>query len=122
MSSSKGKIAIIIISGIDQRAKIMSGLHVAKRIQEAKDENGIEKVEVFLFTGGIRSLENGQDNEEILSAIKELKDAGVILEACSNQVKNWNMEHIFSSNGIELEFARDAFSRYAVDGYTVISF
>lgn len=117
-----GKIAILIISGLDQRAKVMSGLHVAKRIYDAREENGIEKVEVFLFTGGIRALETGKDNSEIMDAISELREAGITLEACSNQVKNWALEDVFSTNGINLEFARDAFSRYAVEGYTVISF
>ena len=51
-----GKIAIVINSGLDQRAKVMSGLHVAKRIHDARKENGIDRVEVFLFTGGVRSL------------------------------------------------------------------
>ena len=117
-----GKIAIVINSGLDQRAKVMSGLHVAKRIHDARKENGIEKLEVFLFTGGVRALEEGKDNSEVIDAIRELKEAGVILEACSNQVKNWNMEDIFIKNGINIELARDAFSRYAVEGYTVISF
>ncbi len=117
-----GKIAIVINSGIEQRAKIMSGLHVAKRIHDAKKENQIEKVEVFLFTGGVRALENGVDKSEIVDAISELRKAGIIVEACSNQVKNWNMEEIFARHDISLEFARDAFSRYAVEGYTVISF
>ena len=117
-----GKIAIVITSGLDQRAKLMSGLHVAKRIHDARTENGINMVEVFLFTGGVRSLEKGQDNGEVLDAIKELRKSGITIEACSNQVKNWNMEEIFIKNDINLEFARDAFSRYAVDGYTVISF
>jgi|GEM_PF-594291 len=117
-----GKIAIVINSGLDQRAKVMSGLHVAKRIYDARKENGIERIEVFLFTGGVRSIEKGQDNGEVLDAIKELRESGITVEACSNQVKNWNLEDIFSKNGIDLEFARDAFSRYAVDGYTVISF
>ncbi len=116
------KIAIVISSGLDQRAKVMSGLHVAKRIHDARKENRIERVEVFLFTGGIRSLEKGQDNEEVLSAIGELREAGITLEACSNQVKNWGMEDTFATNGIDLEFARDAFSRYAVEGYTILSF
>lgn len=116
------KIAIVISSGLDQRAKVMSGLHVAKRIHDARKENGIEKVEVFLFTGGIRSLEKNQNNAEVLSAIGELREAGITLEACLNQVKDWGMEDIFSTNGIDLEFARDAFSRYAVEGYTVFSF
>jgi hypothetical protein len=117
-----GKIAIVINSGLDQRAKVMSGLHVAKRIYDAREENNIDRVEVFLFTGGVRAMESGKDNSEVLDAIKELREAGITLEACSNQVKNWNMEDIFSKNGINLEFARDAFSRYAVEGYTVISF
>ena len=117
-----GKIAIVINSGLDQRAKVMSGLHVAKRIHDARTENSIDRVEVFLFTGGVRSLEKGQDNDELLEAIKVMKESGITIEACSNQVKNWNLEDAFSSNGIELEFARDAFSRYAVEGYTVISF
>ena len=117
-----GKIAIVINSGLDQRAKVMSALHVAKRIHDARKENGIDRVEVFLFTGGVRSLEKGQDNGEVLDAIKELRESGITLEACSNQVKNRNLEDVFSSNGIDLEFARDAFSRYAVEGYTVISF
>ncbi len=117
-----GKIAIVISSGLDQRAKVMSGLHVAKRIYDAKDENGIEKLEVFLFTGGIKALGKGEDNSEVMDAIKELREAGIMLEACSNQVKTWDMEDIFKKNGINLEFARDAFSRYAVEGYTVISF
>ena len=117
-----GKIAIVINSGLDQRANVMSALHVAKKIHDARKENGIDRVEVFLFTGGVRSLEKGQDNGEVLDAIKELRESGITLEACSNQVKNWNLEDVFSSNGIDLEFARDAFSRYAVEGYTVISF
>lgn len=117
-----GKIAIVINSGLDQRAKVMSGLHVAKTIYDAREENNIDRVEVFLFTGGVRAMESGKDNSEVLDAIKELREAGITLEACSNQVKNWNMEDIFSKNGINLEFARDAFSRYAVEGYTVISF
>ncbi|WP_337860854.1 DsrE family protein [Ferroplasma sp.] len=117
-----GKIAIVINSGLDQREKVMSGLHVAKRIHEARKENGIEMVEVFLFTGGVRALEKDQKNADMLDAIKELRESGILIEACSNQVKSWNIEDIFSSNGINLEFARDAFSRYAVQGYTVISF
>jgi hypothetical protein len=117
-----GRIAIVINSGLDQRAKVMSGLHVAKRIYDARKENGIEKLEVFLFTGGVKALGKEEDNSEVIDAIKELREAGIILEACSNQVKNWNMEDIFTKNGINLEFARDAFSRYAVEGYTVISF
>lgn len=116
------KIAIVVNSGLDQRAKVMAGLHVAQRIHDARKENGIERVEVFLFSGGVKALGKGQDNKEVLSLIKDLREAGITLEACSNQVKDLGMEDIFSSNSINLEFARDAFSRYAVEGYTVFTF
>lgn len=116
------KIAIVINSGLDQRSKVMSGLHVAKRIHDARKENGIETVEIFLFTGGVRMLEKNQDNQEIIEAMSEAIKAGIVTGACSNQVKNWNMQEQIDSLNVKLEFARDAFSRYARDNFTVISF
>jgi hypothetical protein len=122
MLKMTGKIAIVINSGLDQRLKVLSGLHVAKRIFDAREENGIEKVEVFLFAGGVKALEPGQDNKDVEEAIQVLRNEGITLEACLNQVRSLNIEETFSRYGIDLEFSRDAFSRYAVEGYTVISF
>ena len=73
-------------------------------MQNDKEEiEKIERVEVFLFTGGVKALEKGKDNSEVLDAISELRESGIVVEACSNQVKNWNMEDVFSENGINLE-------------------
>ena len=52
-------------------------------------------MELFLFTGGVRALEKGEDNNEMLELIKELRESGISIEACSNQVKNWKMELIW---------------------------
>ncbi len=117
-----GKIAIIIVSGLDQKPKVMSGLHVAKRIYDARKENDIETVEVFLFTGGVIMLDHNAENSDVLNIIKELRESNILIGACSNQVQSYNLEEQFKTRGINLEFARDAFSRYARENFTVITF
>ncbi len=120
MKNVAGRIAIVINSGWDQQAKIMSGLHVAQRIDEAKVENGVDVVEVFLFTGGVRLLEKNEP--ELAAMLEQLRAQGILVGACSNQVESWNLTELASDFGVQLEFARDAFSRYARDGYTVLTF
>jgi hypothetical protein len=120
MKNLAGKVAIVVNSGWDQKTKIMSGLHVAQRIDEAKVENGIEAVEVFLFTGGVKLLENA--DSELVAMLEALRDQGILIGACSSQVGSWNLENQASEFGVQLEFARDAFSRYAREGYTVLTF
>jgi len=115
-----GKIAIVINSGWDQKDKVTSGLHVAKRIFDAKEENQIEAVEVFLFTGAVKLLESVPP--EVDQTLTELSEAGMWVGACSNQVSNWKLDDPAKKYGIQLEFARDAFSRYAREGYTVLTF
>lgn len=115
-----GKIAIVINSGWDQKDKVTSGLHVAKRIFEAKEENQIDAVEVFLFTGAVKLLESVPP--EVDKTFEELRQAGILVGACSNQVNNWKLTDPAGKYGINLEFARDAFSRYAREGYTVFTF
>lgn len=115
-----GRIAIVINSGWDQKDKVTSGLGVAKRIFDAKEENQIDDVEIFLFTGAVKLLETMPP--EVDRLLRDLKAAGLIVGACSNQVNNWNLQDPASQYGIQLEFARDAFSRYAREGYTVLTF
>lgn len=115
-----GKIAIVINSGWDQKDKVTSGLHVAKRIFDAKEENKIDAVEVFLFTGAVKLLESIPP--EVDQTLTELKEAGLIVGACSNQVNHWGLTKSADKYDIQLEYARDAFSRYAREGYTVLTF
>lgn len=115
-----GKIAIVINSGWDQKDKVTSGLHVAQRIFDAKEENQIDAVEVFLFTGAVKLLESVP--QEVDQSLKDLKEAGLVVGACLNQVNSWNLTDPAKQYGIQLEYARDTFSRYARDGYTVLTF
>ena len=115
-----GKIAIVINSGWDQKDKVTSGMHVAKRIFDAREENQIDAVEVFLFTGAVKLLESVPP--EVDKTLTELREAGLMVGACSNQVNNWKLTEPATKYSINLEFACDAFSRYAREGYTVLTF
>jgi hypothetical protein len=114
------KIAVVIVAGADQKDRVTSGLHVAKRMHDAREDNGIERVEVFLFTGGVRLL--ADTLPEASALIDELMQAGIVVGACQNQLVNWNLADAAAARHVASEFARDAFSRYAREGYTVLTF
>ena len=114
------KIAVVLLSGKDNPGRAMAGLHVAKRMYDAREANGLEDVEVFLFTEGVRMV--GEPNGEWNQVIRELLEAGVLVGACANQLNSWNLAEVANTAGVQAEFARDAFSRYARDGYTVLTF
>jgi hypothetical protein len=114
------KIAVVIVAGADQKDRVTSGLHVAKRMHDARAENGIERVEVFLFTGGVRLLEDTLPEASAL--IEELRASGIVVGACRNQLENWKLNEAAAARHVAAEFARDAFSRYAREGYTVFTF
>jgi len=113
-------IAVVMIAGADQKDRVMSGLQVAKRIHDGRQENGIDRVEVFLFTGGVRLLQDTLPEASAL--IKELIETGIVVGACENQLDNWKLGDAAAARHVVSEFARDAFSRYARDGYTVFTF
>ncbi|MGC8487839.1 MAG: hypothetical protein ACP5QO_06410 [Clostridia bacterium] len=114
------KIAVVVLSGQDNPSRASAGLHVAKRMYEAREANGIEAVEVFLFTEGLRVL--GDRDSELRGLIQDLLDAGIVVGGCTNQLNSWNLAEQAQSAGVLAEFARDAFSRYARDGWTVLTF
>jgi hypothetical protein len=51
-----GKIAIIITSDWNQKLKVTSGLQLAKCIYNARQENGINALEIFLYARGSKLL------------------------------------------------------------------
>jgi len=93
---------------------------VAKRIYDARVENGIDEVEVFLFTQGLKLLSDLES--ELGGLIRELVHAGIVVGACTNQLNNWGLADAAQQAQVGAEFARDAFSRYARDGFTVLTF
>jgi len=114
------RIAVVVLSGQDNPGRAKAGLHVAKRMDDARKENGIDGVEVFLFTQGLRLV--GEPESELGELIRELVGQGIPVGGCSNQLNDWGLADAAKSMGVKAEFARDAFSRYARDGYTVMTF
>ena len=115
-----GKITIIIASDWDQKLKVTSGLHLAKRIYDARQENGIDALEVFLYAGGSKLLQSLP--EGFVNILEELKQGNILVKVCTTEARAWNLEESAKKYDIVLEFARDAFSRYARDGFTVLTF
>ena len=105
------KIAIVVLSGQDNPGRATAGLHVAKRIYDARQENGIDAVEVFLFTEGLKIL--GNPDGDLGHLVHELVEAGIVVGGCTNQLNNWNLADAATKAGVQSEFARDTFSRYA---------
>ena len=115
-----GKIAIVIASDWDQKLKVTSGLHLAKRIFDERQNNSISSLEVFLYSGGAKLLQSLP--EEFTSILDELGKSGIVVKVCTTEVKIWGLEENAKRYKIGLEFARDAFPRYANQGFTVFTF
>ena len=114
------KIAVVVLSGNDDPGRAHAALHVAKRMHDARQQNGLDAVEVFLFTQGLRLV--GERDSDAGRLIAELVEAGIRVGGCTNQLTNWGLTEAAEAMGVRAEFARDAFSRFARDGYTVLTF
>jgi len=113
-----GKVVIHIFH--DDPSALNTGSHVAERIRQTKDENGVD-LEVYIF-GPAEKVLGGKDNEAYSKAIQGLVQAGVPVHTCIDIANAIGATEDFSAMGLDLEYARDAFIRYAKEGATVISF
>ncbi|MHB1087844.1 MAG: DsrE family protein [Acidimicrobiales bacterium] len=103
---------------------LSAGSHVAERIRQVAGEQGVA-LEVFCFGPGQGALSRSGESEvlsEYNQQIDELVAAGVRVGACVNAARAQGTEEALLARGITLEFARDAFVRYALEGATVLTF
>ena len=108
----------------DDNASLDTGSHVAERVRQVASDQGVE-LEVFCFGPAQRALtEDSSDpvREGYRRQINELAAAGVAVHACLNAANTAGTADALTARGLTLEFARDAFVRYALEGATVISF
>ena len=116
------KTVIFIFHGDDN--SLGTGSHVAERIRQVSAERGVE-LEVFCFGPAQDALtdENMEPARiEYRSQINALAAAGVPLGACLNDARSAGTVENLEGRGIGLQFARDAFARFGLEGATVISF
>lgn len=116
------KTAIIIFN--DNDAALNSGSHVALRMSQVNKEMGVE-LEVFLFGPGQAAYSSNAETGVKVDFIKTIDDlikAGIKVSTCKNTAEAKGTTEALKANGIEVEFARDAFLRYGLEGVAVINF
>lgn len=99
---------------------LTTGAHVAERIRQVATNRGVD-LEVYLFGPAEQALLDPQAGE-FNTQIDELVERGVQVKACLNLAGSLGAADLLAKRGIQLEFAREAFTRYAQQGAAVISF
>jgi hypothetical protein len=97
-----------------------TGAHVSERIRQVKDQQGVE-LEVYVFGPAERALDDPA-HAEYRQALVGLAKSGVPVHVCRDIAESMGKAQEFTALGFTLEYARDAFVRYALEGASVISF
>ena len=116
------KTVVFLFHGDDD--SLNAGSHVAERIRQVAAEQGVE-LEVFCFGPAQGALTEPSDDAiriEYRQQIDALAAAGVPVGACLNAATAAGTVEALTARGITLQFARDAFARYGIEGASVISF
>jgi len=112
------KKLVVHIFHVHENAAI-TGAKLAERIRQLAPERGIE-LEIFLFGAAISALADPAQ-AEFRDALAALAKQGVPVHVCQQAVEAIGQADAMQAQGFGLEFARDAFIRFAVEGATVIS-
>lgn len=113
------KKVVIHIFHADERS-LGTGSHVSERIRQVKDRQGVD-LEVYVFGPAELALDDPA-HAEYRQTLISLAKAGVPVHMCRDIAESMGKMEEFTSLGFTLEYARDAFVRYAIEGATVVSF
>jgi hypothetical protein len=94
--------------------------HVSERIRQVKDEQGVA-LEIYVFGPAEKALADPA-NVEVRDTLSSLVKNGVSVHVCRSIAEAMGKEEEFKRLGFTLEYARDAFIRYALEGAAVVSF
>ncbi|PIX96919.1 MAG: hypothetical protein COZ24_07960 [Hydrogenophilales bacterium CG_4_10_14_3_um_filter_63_21] len=112
------KKLVIHIFHVHENAAI-TGAKLAERIRQVAPERGIE-LEIFLFGAAIGAVADPTQTE-FRDALAALAKQGVPVHVCQQAVEAIGQAEAMTALGFSLEYARDAFIRFALEGATVIS-
>ncbi len=112
------KVVIHIFHADD--SSLGTGAHVSERIRQVKEERGVA-LEVYVFGPAEKALADPTRNEFRLTLTK-LAEAGTPVHVCRSIAEDMGKPDEFTGMCFTLEYARDAFARFALEGATVISF
>lgn len=103
---------------------LAAGSHVAERVRQVAEDQKVD-LEVYCFgpaQGALSESSGDATRSEYNHQIDELVAAGVPVGACLNAAHAAGTEQALADRGITLQYARDAFVRFALEGATVINF
>jgi hypothetical protein len=101
---------------------LAAGSHVAERIRQVAGDQHVD-LEVFCFGPAQTALGSADTSlAEYNQQIDDLVAAGVPVGACANAADANGTRPMLSARGVTLQYARDAYVRFALEGATVISF
>jgi hypothetical protein len=116
------KVVIHLFHGDED--SLSAGSHVAERVRQVAGDQAVD-LEVFCFgpaQGALSDQSAVPTLTEYNQQIDDLIKAGVPVGACLNAAKAAGTEQALTDRGIQLQYARDAFVRFALEGATVINF
>jgi hypothetical protein len=109
------KIAFWITAGTDLESKALAGLRLATRLKTVRQQD----VKVYLFGPGVGLA--ASDSPQLVSALTDLRAAGVPLGACPANVKMMGLdEAVVLAAGAELTPAGEVLIDYVESGYEVV--
>lgn len=112
------KVVIHIFHSDD--SSLGTGAHVSERIRQIQAERGVA-LEVSVFGPAEKALGDA-GRLEFRDNLTKLAQAGVPVHVCRSIAEDMDKADEFVRLGFTLEYARDAFARFATDRATVISF
>ncbi len=112
------KKLVIHIFHVHENAAI-TGAKLAERIRQVAAERGIA-LEIFIFGAAIAALADPAQ-AEYRDVLAKLAKAGVPVSVCRLTVETMGQVDAVRALGLGLEYARDAFLRYTLEGATIVS-
>jgi hypothetical protein len=113
------KKVVIHIFHADE-SSLGTGSHVSERIRQVKDQQGVA-LEVYVFGPAEKALADPA-NAAFRDTLISLAKNGVPVLVCRDIAEKMGRAEEFTKLGFTLDYARDAFVRYALEGATVVSF
>lgn len=112
------KKLVIHIFHVHENAAI-TGTKLAERIRQVAGEHGVT-LEIFIFGAAIGALVDPAQ-KDYRDALVALAKQGVPVNICRQTVEAMGQSDALQAEGFDLEYARDAFIRFTLEGATVIS-
>lgn len=112
------KVVIHIFHADD--SSLGTGAHVSERIRQVKEERGVA-LEVYIF-GPAEKVLGDPARSQFREELVKLVQVGVPVHVCRSIAEDMGKADEFRRLGFTLEYARDAFARFATEAATVISF